>query len=223
MQKLQCELCGSIDFVRTNDGFFKCEACGCKYTLEQARTVLSGEVKVTPSDFSIRGGVLEKYNGSAVDVAVPDDVVSIGASAFNGLKVRSVKLPERLEEIQGHAFGGCSSLKEITIPENVKKIGEYAFGYCSSLNVTVLGNPVVYNTTFYKVPGQPSSDHFPPYERRYKEYYEEYIQVKQRNERRNEVNERRNKGLCTFCGGRFIRRGLFLYCEKCGKKKTYHY
>ena len=41
MQKLQCELCGSVDIVRTDDGFFQCQHCGCKYTLEQAKALLS--------------------------------------------------------------------------------------------------------------------------------------------------------------------------------------
>ena len=41
MQKLQCELCGSVDIVRTDGGFFKCQHCGCKYTLEQAKALLS--------------------------------------------------------------------------------------------------------------------------------------------------------------------------------------
>lgn len=46
MQKLQCELCGSVDIVRTDDGFFRCEHCGCKYTLEQAKALL-GTVETT--------------------------------------------------------------------------------------------------------------------------------------------------------------------------------
>ena len=41
MQKPQCELCGSVDIVRTDGGFFKCQHCGCKYTLEQAKALLS--------------------------------------------------------------------------------------------------------------------------------------------------------------------------------------
>ena len=46
MQKLQCELCGSVDIARTDDGFFRCEHCGCKYTLEQAKAML-GTVETT--------------------------------------------------------------------------------------------------------------------------------------------------------------------------------
>ena len=46
MQKLQCELCGSVDIIRTDDGFFQCQHCGCKYTLEQAKALL-GTVETT--------------------------------------------------------------------------------------------------------------------------------------------------------------------------------
>ena len=46
MQKLQCELCGSFDIFRTDDGFFQCQYCGCKYTLAQAKALL-GTVETT--------------------------------------------------------------------------------------------------------------------------------------------------------------------------------
>lgn len=46
MNKMRCELCGSIEFIRTNDGFFKCTYCGCQYTLDQARNIVSGTVEV---------------------------------------------------------------------------------------------------------------------------------------------------------------------------------
>lgn len=49
MQKLQCELCGSIDILRTDDGFFQCQHCGCKYTLEQAKALI-GSVETTIGD-----------------------------------------------------------------------------------------------------------------------------------------------------------------------------
>lgn len=46
MQKLQCELCGSVDILRTDDGFFQCQHCGCKYTSKQAKALL-GTVETT--------------------------------------------------------------------------------------------------------------------------------------------------------------------------------
>ena len=55
MQKLQCELCGSVDIVRTDDGFFQCQHCGCKYTLEQAKALLTAHMdrfeRETSADF----------------------------------------------------------------------------------------------------------------------------------------------------------------------------
>lgn len=50
MQKLQCELCGSIDILRTDDGFFQCQHCGCKYTLEQAKNLLGIVAETTIGD-----------------------------------------------------------------------------------------------------------------------------------------------------------------------------
>lgn len=40
MLKLTCVLCGGTDFIRTEDGLFKCRRCGCGYTLEQAQNML---------------------------------------------------------------------------------------------------------------------------------------------------------------------------------------
>lgn len=47
MRKLQCELCGSVDITKISDDTFQCNHCGCKYTAEQARMLISGVVEVT--------------------------------------------------------------------------------------------------------------------------------------------------------------------------------
>lgn len=36
MQAIKCELCGSNELIK-KDGFFQCEYCGTKYTLEEAK------------------------------------------------------------------------------------------------------------------------------------------------------------------------------------------
>ncbi len=44
MKAIQCELCGSNQLIK-KDGFFQCEFCGTKYTLEEARKLfVSGSV-----------------------------------------------------------------------------------------------------------------------------------------------------------------------------------
>ena len=46
MQAIKCELCGSNQLIK-KDGFFQCEHCGTKYTLEEARKlIVSGTVEV---------------------------------------------------------------------------------------------------------------------------------------------------------------------------------
>ena len=61
MQKLQCEVCGGIELLKTEDGYFQCQYCGCKFTLEHIRSQLAGEtVKVKATDFDIVGGILKK-------------------------------------------------------------------------------------------------------------------------------------------------------------------
>lgn len=134
MQKLQCELCGSIDIIKTEENVFQCQHCGCKYTLEQAKTLIfGGEVKTKATDFEITGGVLKKYNGEDIDAIVPDNVLKIGEGAFENLSIHSVKLPKGLKEIERRAFCNCRHLISLTIPESVENIGEDAFINCSSL------------------------------------------------------------------------------------------
>ena len=46
MQKMQCELCDSIDIVKEDTGLYRCQHCGCQYTQEQARAMISGVVEL---------------------------------------------------------------------------------------------------------------------------------------------------------------------------------
>lgn len=134
MKKLQCELCGSVDFVRTDDGMFQCQCCGCKYTIEQAKTILNGtEVRTKAIDFEVIGGVLKKYNGEDVDVVIPDTVSVIGEKVFQNLAIRSVTVPNSVQEIGTEAFLNCKNLTQVTLSDNLTHIGERAFCGCTSL------------------------------------------------------------------------------------------
>ena len=72
-------------------------------------------------DFTIKNGVLTKYNGSGGDVVIPEGVTSI--SDF--------------------AFGLNSTMTSVTIPKTVTAIGEDTFSTCSGLTKFVVksGNP----------------------------------------------------------------------------------
>ena len=65
MKQLTCEMCGSTELVK-QDGFFVCQTCGCKYSVEEARKMMiegtvdvQGTVKVDNSAF------VEKYLANA--------------------------------------------------------------------------------------------------------------------------------------------------------------
>lgn len=65
MKQLTCEMCGSTELIK-QDGFFVCQTCGCKYSVEEAKKMMiegtvdvQGTVKVDNSAF------VEKYLANA--------------------------------------------------------------------------------------------------------------------------------------------------------------
>ena len=75
------------------------------------------------------------YNRTKLkEIRLPDTVVSIGKSAFEGCTglVGTLELPSGITEIDDEAYRGCSGLVgDLIIPEPVKKIGDYAFNGCT--------------------------------------------------------------------------------------------
>lgn len=70
---------------------------------------------------------------------------------FKGLtKLKTVKLPEGLEEIEARAFEDCISLSEITLPASVKNISYNAFAGCLSLKNINLPDGVKIATGAFK-------------------------------------------------------------------------
>ena len=63
--------------------------------------------------FTIEDGILLQYNGSIGDVTIPENVVGIGRSVFEGM----------------------AALTRVTVPASVKKIGAYAFEDCPNLTI----------------------------------------------------------------------------------------
>lgn len=51
-------------------------------------------------------------------------------------------LPERVKNIAGMAFSGCSALMQVTIGNSVTNIGGYAFENCSALRQVTIGHSV---------------------------------------------------------------------------------
>lgn len=144
-QPMRCAMCNSNSFHYVN-GMARCDYCGTMYppnVVPQLIVKVEGEVKFSMSDFQIRGGVLEKYHGAAVDVVIPNTVVIIGEGAFKDcMGIRSVKIPHSVKTIGKEAFRGCRSLTSVNIPDSVISIEYGAFYMCGSLTSVNIPNSV---------------------------------------------------------------------------------
>ena len=90
------------------------------------------------TDFIIRDGVLEKYDGVDDDIVIPDGVVEIGESAFEDSTIRSVIIPEGVKTIGELAFSNCMFLEDVVIAPSVTTIGFRAFAECDELTVVTI-------------------------------------------------------------------------------------
>lgn len=93
--------------------------------IEQSNTTIEPDIDL--ADYEIEDGILVRYIGPGGSVVVPDTVVQIGNSAFEGSKVTDVTLPDRITDIGARAFADCFELSEIDLPDSLEKIGELAF------------------------------------------------------------------------------------------------
>lgn len=91
-------------------------------------------------EFQVNGTTLVKYNGTAEDVSVPNQVKEIEAEAFAGNDtVRHITIGEAVEVIGARAFSECSNLQSVTIPDSVEIIENAAFSGCPSLRSISIG------------------------------------------------------------------------------------
>ncbi len=92
------------------------------------------------SDFQMDGTTLVKYNGTAEDVSLSNQVKRIEAEAFAGNdSVRRVTLSDGVESIGARAFSECSNLESINVPDSVEVIENAAFSGCASLKDVTIG------------------------------------------------------------------------------------
>ena len=149
-----CTQCNAeIQVDPSRDAAF-CLYCGTPFVVEKAVNLYQTTNNITAQtvnivapvpdrDFEIRAGVLVKYHGAAREVVVPEGVVAIGGSAFEGCKwLEKVAFPSGLKAIGDKAFSECSSLRYIEIPTGVTQLGSDAFARCKALTAIVIPNGV---------------------------------------------------------------------------------
>ena len=101
--------------------------------------------EANPKYYSKDGCLIDKetdtlvwcYSGSVI----PNDILikKIGSNAFmNREDIKSIIIPNGVEEIEKGAFTKCTNLEEIVIPESVTNIESGAFAGCDKLNEIAL-------------------------------------------------------------------------------------
>lgn len=89
-----------------------------------------------------------KYNGNDTNVTIPSmiegqSITKIGMDAFsNNKKIRKVKLPDTIKNIEPYAFKNCTMLSDINFPSGLLMIDCGAFDSCSSLTSITLPDTI---------------------------------------------------------------------------------
>lgn len=75
MKKITCEICGSNDVIK-KDGFFECQTCGTKYSLEEVKKiVLEGNVDISGSTVKVdNSGNIENYLNIAKNAYIANNL-----------------------------------------------------------------------------------------------------------------------------------------------------
>lgn len=94
--QVKCTNCGAnLEIDNTLDAAV-CPYCNVPFVVEKAinnyntaNHISAGPVNAyggSSADFAVRGGVLEKYNGAAMEVVIPNSVKIIEDQAFSGCR-----------------------------------------------------------------------------------------------------------------------------------------
>ena len=104
----------------------------------RVQELLSEAAPLETGDFVIENGVLMQYCGTDSSVVIPEEVVRIGARAFEGnTSIRSVSVPNRVTSIGEAAFMGCANLSDVSLGSGLQEMGDFAFAESGVKSVTI--------------------------------------------------------------------------------------
>ncbi|MBR5265296.1 MAG: leucine-rich repeat protein, partial [Clostridia bacterium] len=82
--------------------------------------------------------------GKKGEINLPDKLTNINGAAFSGCSmITAVNIPQSVKKIGISAFYNCSGLKEIVIPDGIKEVKEACFEGCTALEKVSLPDGMV--------------------------------------------------------------------------------
>lgn len=111
-----------------------------------SKTLIAGcKTSVIPTDGSVTAiGSLAFYKCEGLTaITIPDNILSIGRSAFEGcVRLADVTIGSGVAAIGDSAFLGCTALTGVIIPDSVTTMGVYVFSGCTNLTSVDIGEQV---------------------------------------------------------------------------------
>ena len=92
-----------------------------------------------------------KNNTTLKSISMPNSIQEIGSYAFAGCtSLESVSIPTSVKNVSPYTFSGCTSLKTITLHSGIEELGAFAFENCTSLKSITLneGLKTISNNVF---------------------------------------------------------------------------
>ena len=96
------------------------------------------ETPVFPSTLSWIGDYAFCDCSNVKEIQLSGNVEYIGESAFNSCSIRTLILPDNIQEIGSRCFEGCQRLETVRWPANLKTIGYQIFKDCTNLQAVDL-------------------------------------------------------------------------------------
>ena len=111
----------------------------CRVNFQELNYLNAGGDDIKSSNPFYGGADLYLNGAKVTNLAIPEDVTSIGSRAFLRCgSLESVTIPAGVTSIGSNAFYECANLSAVNLTEGLKRIEENAFYHCSKLGVVTL-------------------------------------------------------------------------------------
>lgn len=127
----KCTQCGSSLTVESSQDAAVCPFCNTPFITEKAinnyyttNNIKANTVNIfqtVDTDFVIRGGILEKYNGSSTNIVIPNGVSEISSKAFENCSkyIESMVVSEGVKKM---TLSGCLNLTKLELPHSLEEL-----------------------------------------------------------------------------------------------------